>query len=507
MIDNFDAANIGRTAESVLCDWLESQLQVMGPITDPSDPQLGVDGRLWDVLSTGDEGDFIPYRTEDDLARCRRIGEWLYWACPWARAAQENRVSYVVGFGHTYSVNARKDREPTGEQKRRVYEWLKEWQKLNRWSQRQRDNQLQGDMLGDVFLRKFDLGNGFLVVRPIHPSAVKRPDDKIDDRFLFGIETDPNDVETVLNYWVNGEPIEASLIQHRKYCPPPFGKRGTPLLWAWRFHFQRALNMLRNGSKVVELQATYAVIKKVAKQMAANMSAWAAGNSNARATVSQPGMGTGSSNATNYQNEQNGKIVTIPDDQQIELPGIGIDPSRYDASVGTEMRSVAAAIVMPEFMMCSDARNANRASSIVAGDPAEQNFLRLQQQAIDWDLEIINEAAQLAVAFGVLQEADLEDLEIVATAPELSQKDKLKDAQSRKIDIESGILSVKTATVESGRDPEVEQRNKQEEREENNEMRIAPQERVDNMPEPIDGEPDEGDEDDEPTDSEPKTSN
>jgi hypothetical protein len=469
--------------EAVLGRFMESQLQLAGIPWEKTDPQLGADGNLVDFHANA-EGEFKPFENEEELQRARRISHGLYRGCPWAAAAIENRVSYVVGWGHVYAVKPKVGETATAEQKNRVAEWLDMWLEANKWGERQRLNQLEGDLDGEVFLRKFRTAGGMLVVRKIACGAVTQPQDRTEERFAFGIETDPDDPETIIAYWVNGTPIEASEIQHRKLNAMTLDKRGVPLLWPWRFNFQRAMQMLRNGSKVTEIQTAFAVIKKIARQMSSSLQAWGASQTNAQATTQTPGAGTGSSNATNYQKVAPGTITTITQDQEIDLPGIGIDPTKYVEAIGGETRAIAAALVMPEYMLTGDASNNNRASAIVAGDPADQNFTRLQQQTIEWDLAIINEAAEYALASGVLREGDLDVLEITATAPSLTQRNRKEEAETRKIDIEAGILSVQTATAESGRDYETEQAQIDEHDERTGQTRATPEMPIDNMPNP-----------------------
>ena len=78
----------------------------------------------------------------------------------------------------------------------------------------------------------------------------------------FGIQTDPEDVETVLGYWIDGQLVDASEIQHRKANVDANVKRGLPLFFPVRKNLRRAEKLLRNMSVVAEIQSAIAVIRK-----------------------------------------------------------------------------------------------------------------------------------------------------------------------------------------------------------------------------------------------------
>jgi hypothetical protein len=74
--------------------------------------------------------------------------------------------------------------------------------------------------------------------------------------------TDPNDVETVLAYYVDGQAIDAAEIQHRKANVDANVRRGLPLYFSVRKNLRRAEKLLRNMSVVAEIQSAIALIRK-----------------------------------------------------------------------------------------------------------------------------------------------------------------------------------------------------------------------------------------------------
>ena len=58
--------------------------------------------------------------------------------------------------------------------------------------------------------------------------------------------------------------------------------------------------------------------------------------------------------------------------------------------------AIASRLVMPEFMLTSDASNANYASTMVAEGPAMRMFARLQADLVNDDLDVMWRVVQAA---------------------------------------------------------------------------------------------------------------
>ena len=81
---------------------------------------------------------------------------------------------------------------------------------------------------------------------------------------------------------------------------------------------------------------------------------------------------------------------------------------------------------MPEFMLTSDASNANYASTMVAEGPAVRMFQRLQAEQLADDLEVMWRVVAGAVAMGRLPSEVETTVEINGVAPTLTVRDQLK---------------------------------------------------------------------------------
>jgi hypothetical protein len=114
---------------------------------------------------------------------------------------------------------------------------------------------------------------------------------------------------------------------------------------------------------------------------------------------------------------------------------------------------------MPEFMLTSDASNANYASTMVAEGPAVRMFARLQAEQAADDLDIMWTVVRHAAAAGRLPTDVLTEIEIQVGPPTLAVRDALAEAQAFKIEQEAGILSPQTWSQRRGLDYDQEQEN------------------------------------------------
>ena len=123
------------------------------------------------------------------------------------------------------------------------------------------------------------------------------------------------------------------------------------------------------------------------------------------------------------------------------------------AVLQAELRAIAARLVMPEFMLTSDASNANYSSTMVAEGPAVKMFDRLQHDMIEDDLELLCRVVGRAVEAGRLPADALEAVDIRAIAPTLAVRDRLRDAQADQILVRNGAMSAATMAMRHGLDP------------------------------------------------------
>jgi len=398
-----------------------------------------------------------PVRTFDQLRLIRDQCRALAVGNEFAINGHENRISYLVGSGHTYRAAAKKGRQPASELPGMVQTVLDDFIFANRWHRRQQEIVRRYDRDGEVFLRFFTAADGMVRVRFVEPGQVATPNELAGESSAsFGIQTDAEDVETVLAYYIDGRPVDAGDVQHRKANVDGNVKRGLPLFYPVRKNLRRADKLLRNMSVVAEIQSAIALIRKHrgsksgVQQFVANQ---------ADATVNQS---TGK--PASFHRFGPGTILDAHGGIEYDFPAAGLDAANYVTVLQAELRAIASRLVMPEFMLTSDASNANYSSTMVSEGPAVRMFARLQAELAADDLEVMWRVVQAAIASGKLPAEAAEDVEIQVAPPSLAVRDSLAEAQAFQIEHANGILSAQTWSQRRGLDFDQEQANFQQAR-------------------------------------------
>ena len=144
---------------------------------------------------------------------------------------------------------------------------------------------------------------------------------------------------------------------------------------------------------------------------------------------------------------------------EYDFPAPGVDAANFVVVLQAELLAIASRLVMPEFMLTSDASNANYSSTMVAEGPAMRMFERLQAEQVCEDLLVMRRVIDNAVASGRLP-AEAESLvEIQAVPPSLAVRDQLQESHRHRIEHAAGILSPQTWSQLAGFDYDQEQTN------------------------------------------------
>jgi capsid protein len=425
-------------------------------LVDPEDALLDTDGTRWSTLGPdaeqgGSAG--VAFRTEQGLREIRDQCRALAVTNEFAINGHENRISYIVGTGHTYRATAREDGPEPDRLATQVQALLDEFVRHNKWHQRQQEIVRRKDRDGECFLRLFDSPDGILRVRFVEPEQVAAPSPQAGNPAAsFGIVTDAHDVETVLGFYVDGRWVDAAEIQHRKANVDANVKRGLPLFYPVRKNLRRAEKLLRNMSVVAEIQSAIAIIRKHGAGTRSTVQQFVQGQ--ADASVTSPASGR----TSYFQRYAPGTILDAFAGTDYQFPAASVDAARYVVVLQAELRAIAARLVMPEFMLTSDASNANYSSTMVAEGPAVRMFERLQHEMVEDDLELLARVIAVAVEAGRLPREALTEVDIEGIPPSLAVRDRLKEAQADQILVRQGAMSPQTLALRHGLDPEKEQR-------------------------------------------------
>jgi capsid protein len=423
-------------------------------LVDPSEPYSDT-GPGWTALGRATHTANRPLDDEHALHVIRQQCRELATTNPFAINGHENRISFLVGSGHVYRASTRKGCRHDRELCLAVQHVLDEFVRVNRWQRRQQEIVRRLDRDGEVFLRFFTTPNGMTLVRFVEPGQIAAPvDGPVGGATSFGILTEPHDVETALGYYIDGQRIDASEVQHRKANVDANVKRGLPLYYPVRANLRRAEKLLRNMSVVAEVQSAVALIRKHQQGTRAGVQQFVANS--ADATAHNPTTGANAS----YRRFGPGTILDAPGGVEYEFPAASLDAASYVGVLQAELRSIAARLVMPEFMFTSDASNANFASTMVAEGPAVRMFERSQAELKTDDLAVMWRVVETAIAFGRLPAFSCEQIEIQVAAPSLPVRDQLKEAQAFQIEHDAGILSAQTWSQRRGLDYDQEQENR-----------------------------------------------
>ncbi len=205
-------------------------------------------------------------------------------------------------------------------------------------------------------------------------------------------------------------------------------------------------------SVVAEIQSAIAIIRKHRRHARTGVEQFVAGQ--ADASVTRPGGRT-----SHFRRYAPGTILDAFAGTEYEFPAAAIDAGRYVAVLQAELRAIASRLVMPEFMLTSDASNANYASTMVAEGPAVQDVRAAASHARRDDLGVMWRVVAGAVAAGLLPRDIREQVEIQITPPTLVARDALRDARVMQIAFEKGIVSPQTWASRLGLDYDQEMKN------------------------------------------------
>jgi len=465
-------SRLSRVREELQVQLLEARRRVLESTTayfdqyvDPREAWIDEHGEEWLPLGAGGpKGGKTKITTPQELDAVRRNCRRLAEENEFAINGHENRVSYVVGPGLTYEFEIPEGSKVSKASKEKAQAWIDEVLDANDWSTREQEAVKRGDRDGECLIRVFWPFEGAQRVprfRFIEPEDLRTPESKAGQAgHSWGIETDPDDVETVIAYHVQGdpEPIPAEDVTHVKLNVDKAQKRGVPTFYPVRKNLVRAEKLLRNMSAVATLQAAIALIREhdgFSKDQVEDFR-----TDGDDFTIVE----NATAKTRHFTKFGPGTIVDAPAGTKYQFPVAGVAADKFVIVLQAELRAVASRLVMPEFMFTADASNANYASTMVAEGPAVKFFQRLQSFWREHLISALWNAVEMAVRFGELP-AEVLELELVASLPSLTVRDEEKEGKTLGREHEAGVLSKRTWSEIRGYDFEKEQARLDEERE------------------------------------------
>ena len=442
---------------------IEAANELYGKLVSFDDELIDCHGEKWSKINSGGchvGASALAYETEAELDKIRNTTRYLATENEFALNAHENRISYIVGSGHIYTVTAKPDMEVDPALIDQVNTVINDFIRLNQWQRRQQEIVRRRDRDGEAFLRFFPDAEGALRVRFVEPERIRNRQDEKDDNAKFGIIFAPVDAETAVKYIVHksaDDPdpavVDAKHIQHRKANVDTTSPRGLPLLYPVRKNLARAEKLLTNMGHLAGIRSAIAMIRKHVQGSAAKIQDYASGMADIQTTNSTTGV------VRDYKRYAPGTILDAPNSVDYDFPTHQTDIASFVVALQAELRAIASRLVMAEFMLSSDASNANYASTMVAEGPTVKMFEREQADMILDDLDVIRMAIGTAAAAGKVDENVLKLVDIDVEAPQVRTRDNLAESQSDAILSTARVLSRQTMAARHGLNYETEQAN------------------------------------------------
>jgi len=355
---------------------------------------------------------------------------------------------YVVGHGFNI--------EPMSEIPA-VKEYWDEYWKLNKMSLRKKEMVRRVMRDGESFLRYFEDDKN-LKVRFMNPAMVVNPEDErdVEGNINDGIETDENDIETVLNYYYKEKPIPAAEVQHLKIMVDSDVLRGRSYLEPLLPLLAMYKKWMNDRMKLNEIRNTVALIKKVK------------GNPTQTANVAKKYPTSQKENPDGtllHRAPKNVSVYTTNQNVDYELKSPNLQASDVQKDGQALLLSIAAGAGLPEFMVTSDASNGSYSSTMVAEGPAVMEFEDWQ----DFFAEAFKVMFERVIKYGIehaglpanetftdkefLDDGEVKETkrteplstECSITFPDLVSRDIEKETKAYAIQVNAGWMSPQTA--------------------------------------------------------------
>ena len=351
--------------------------------------QLEDVGRLMERVSVKDPdedqwsriGSGLKEFSEGDWGIMRKQAYKFWFENPHAHGLIECMIHFIIG--QRINVNAQ-DENP------KVQEWWDEFEKKNKFSHKQKEIVRRTLRDGECFIRYFvNMKEGTTKIRFIEPSEIADPE----NIHSHGIETDPDDIETPINYIRSKggkrlEIIPAEEIQHIKILADSNVKRGTSILYP-------AMPMIK---KYEEWLNDRIVLNKVRNCVALVISSEGAAPSQIDSLVSQRATSTGETGKVKAFKP--GTIVRLGGGMKYDMVAPNIQAADVQHDGRAILLAIAVATQTAEYMASGDASNANYSSTMVAESPPVKMFEYWQSFFEESFQEMFRRVTEAGITYG-----------------------------------------------------------------------------------------------------------
>ena len=377
------------------------------------------------VYGLGDQDTSPVGRRIVSLTRARNEARQFVIRDPHARNALNQIVNFTTGQGFAIKFADEQD----------VKRWEEDAARM-RWPKRRREIMRRIVRDGEAFLRRFKDD-----IRFVEPHLVRTPpgeSEGVSKGIIDGVAFEPDDVEDVKGYWVEGDEVPAEEMFHFR---DPFRDlnepRGWPLIYDSKPVIEQYTQWVQTRVILNQLRSAIIAIRKHKGMTPGQVQSFAD-------RVKGGTLTRKSGQSQRWADKWlPGTVIDSTDDVELDFPGAKIKASDA-AGDGRSMRLLIAVFFQfPEYWATADASNANFSSTLVAENPGII-AMRSWQSAFGDDIrEFFN------WWYGKV-------LEVKTVFPNLVTRDPLKDTQARAIRQEHEALSIETWIELDGLDPKAE---------------------------------------------------
>lgn len=425
------------------------------PITNPYDRRYGSNYPFW--------------YSEQQLNLIRAQARLLVTTNPNAQGLLNGLCSYVIGPGYGYRVMPKAGYEIDQQTLQRVDDTLKRFIDDNDWETMEQEVFTRSREDGECFLRYFPQPSGRLLIRTIEPEQIYQPPSSDFAEWSYGIQTELDDVFTILAYHVDyeaprgseeahrertGEVVPASDIVHIKCNVKRSIKRGlSDFSYDTLDTFVTAGKLRKNLGEGSAVQSAIAAIRQHETATKEQVEDFVQENIDYTAYSGIP------QRETDYQRIEPGSFLDIPKGMEYVAPPGAENAESHLRIFQSLLRSAGNRLNAPEWLASADVSNANYASSLTAESPFLRTCVRLQTFYKRHFTRIAREAILTAAEAGDLPIAIVDAIDVIVTPPNVEARDKIAESTSNQTYVAMGIKSKQTIAQELGLDWDQEKRN------------------------------------------------
>lgn len=414
----------------------ERALSLIESLHDQLDPEM----KGWSMIAGANTAaDTLKAVASADLDTLRRESRKAYYRHPYGRNVVNTYVKFTIGKGVIIDFQEKNKQTLAA-----IIRWWNKFKKLNKWFSLQREAVIRSLRDGELFIRRFPIPGSPPVLRYIDPENVN----SIDLNAPEGIETDPDDVETVVAYHVQRGTehirVPANEIIHFKLGVDRNVRRGRPLLESMLGYLTKYDKWLEARIVLNLVRTSFALVRHVkgaptnlASMRSAIASNKTSTNETDRAKMLRPGT-----------------IISATPGIEYEMIGPNLEARDAAQDGRTILMALAAGSGLPDVFVTLDFAQANFASTVTAQNPAIRTFEEHQEiysepfsEMIMWCLEDGLEQEMIPA------EANLEHN---LAYPPLLKRDLLNEVSAWEKMRDLRLASGRTASLNLGLDPDQE---------------------------------------------------